>query len=376
MGDRKLSIAILGTRGIPASYGGFETFAEQLSVRLVERGHEVTVYCRSGRERGHLSQFRGVRLIHLPAIRTKSAETLSHTLLSSLHTLFRKYDIVYVCNSANAPICMLAKIRRRTVVLNVDGLEWRRAKWGDLAKRYYRWATRLAVGTSIEIVTDAATVQAYYRRKFQRETKVFGYGTDVFPRGYLCERLETLGLRPDDYFLYVSRLERENNAELVIRAYARVDTDVPLVIVGDAPYARDYVEHLRTIADERVRFLGYRFGDEYHALAANALAYVQATEVGGTHPALVEAMGHGNAVFAHDVPEHHEVLGEAGEYFGFHDEESLAALMSLADRDREWAQRLGVRAKERVMARYSWESITDAYERYFWGLVDRHPKRL
>jgi glycosyltransferase involved in cell wall biosynthesis len=223
----------------------------------------------------------------------------------------------------------------------------------------------------IEIVTDAETVQRYYRNVLNRETSVFSYGTELYPRGYLSERLQRLELVPDEYLLYVSRLERENNAELVIRAYSRVATDVPLVIVGDAPYAQDYVDHLHQIADRRVRFLGYRFGDDYHALQANALAYIQATEVGGTHPALVEAMGHGNAVFAHDVPEHHEVLSDAGKYFGYHDEESLAVLIATAARDRSWARRLGESASDRVGALYSWDAITDAYERYFRGLSAR-----
>lgn len=364
----RLSIAILGTRGIPAGYGGFETFAEQLSLRMAARGHDVTVYCR-GWPAGRPSTWKGVRLVHLPAIRNKYAETLTHTFWSALHAALRSYDIVYVCNSANSPVCYIPAVRRQRVVLNVDGLEWRRAKWGKTARRYYRWASRLAARMPIEVVTDADTIQEYYRRHYDRETRVFRYGTDRYERGYLESRLDALGLQRDRYLLYVSRLEPENNALLVVQAYGQVETDVPLVIVGDAPYAHDYVSQVRRAADERVRFLGFRFGDDYHALQANALAYVQATEVGGTHPALVEAMGHGNAILAHDVPEHHEVLADAGRYFERGSVASLARELRAVLDSEELVADLRAAAADRVTRRYDWERIVDDYETYFHELV-------
>jgi glycosyltransferase involved in cell wall biosynthesis len=275
-----MRIAILGTRGIPGSYGGFETFAEELSARLAERGHKVTVYCRTGNTPGRPRSYRGVELIHLPAVRTKFAETLSHTFLSALHAIFRRYDIVYVCNSANAPICFIPWARRQRTVLNVDGLEWERAKWGDVAKRYYRWAARLAARMPIEVVTDAQVIQTYYREQLSRATRCFLYGTELYERGWGAAQLSAMDLEPNRYILYVSRMEPENNALLVVQAYRQLETNVPLVMVGDAPYAQDYLKEVKAAADDRVRFLGYQFGGTYHALQANALLYVQATEVG------------------------------------------------------------------------------------------------
>ena len=367
--DGILKVAILGTRGVPGNYGGFETFAEELSARLVERGHEVTVYCRTGNSPDSPARHRGARLVHLPAVRLKAAETLSHTLLSALHAAFRSYDIVYVCNSANAPLCYIPHWRGQQTILNVDGLEWRREKWGDTAKRYYRWAARLASTMPIAVITDAKVIQRYYRERFGRETECFPYGTELYPRGHLAERLAALGLEPNRYILYVSRLERENNALMVVRAYRSVRTDLPLVIVGDAPYARDYVNEVKAAADPRVVFLGYRFGDDYHALQANAQLYIQATEVGGTHPALVEAMGHRNAVLAHDVPEHHEVLGDAGRYFGHRDIADLALRIQQLVDDGDAVEDLRRRAGERVAALYSWDAVTAAYESYFNRLL-------
>lgn len=366
-----LRIAILGTRGVPGNYGGFETFAEELGARLAARDHQVTVYCRLGNSARSLKRHRGMRLVHLPAIRHKASETLSHTLLSAIHAAASRYDIVYVCNSANAPICYIPWLRRQTTILNVDGLEWKRAKWGRLAKRYYRWAAALAARMPIEVVTDADVIQAYYRSAFSRETRCFSYGTELYGRGHRDDLVRTLGLEPGRYLLYVSRLERENNALLTVRGYGRVETDVPLVIVGDAPYARDYIDQVKSAADDRVRFLGYQFGDGYHALQANALAYIQATEVGGTHPALVEAMGHGNAVLAHDVPEHREVVGDAGLYFGYRDAGDLARVVSRVLEDPVLVTSLRQRAELRVRERYTWDAVTDQYERYFAELTDR-----
>jgi glycosyltransferase involved in cell wall biosynthesis len=368
---RPLSIAILGTRGVPGRYGGFETMAEELGARLAQRGHEITVYCRTENVADRPARYRGMRLVHLPAIRRKSAETLSHTFLSALHAATRRYDVVYVCNSANAPICFIPNLRGQKTILNVDGLEWRRAKWGRLAKAYLRWAARLAARMPVEIVTDADVIQQYYRTRLNRETRCFYYGTALVDRGFGVARLAPYGLQADRYLLYVSRLEPENNALLVVQAYRQLDTDIPLVIVGDAPYAKDYIQRVRAAADDRVRFLGYRFGDDYHALQANALVYVQATEVGGTHPALVEALGHGNAVVAHDVPEHREVLGEAGVYFGYRNPSDLARRLQLFIEDREtvaWYREL---AGERARTRYGWDVVTDQYETYFGELIDR-----
>jgi glycosyltransferase involved in cell wall biosynthesis len=364
-------VAILGTRGIPGNYGGFETFAEEFGARLAARGHAVTVYCRTGNAARRPRQHRGMDLVHLPAVRHKYAETLTHTFYSAVHALFRRFDIVYVCNSANAPICFIPWARGQQVVLNVDGLEWQRAKWGGIAKRYYRWAAGLAARMPIEVVTDADVIQRYYRDELNRDTRCFPYGTDLYGRGHHAERLDALELEADRYLLYVSRMERENNALLVVQAYAKVATDIPLVMVGDAPYAREYIDEVKMAADPRVRFLGYRFGDDYHALQANALAYVQATEVGGTHPALVEALGHRNAVLAHDVPEHREVVGDAGRYFGYRDVDDLAAHMRAVIDTPTEVERLRRLAEARVRERYTWDAVTDSYERFFEELLAR-----
>jgi glycosyltransferase involved in cell wall biosynthesis len=361
-------IAILGIRGVPANYGGFETFAEQLGSRLAARGHEVTVYGRDRYIARGLAAYRGMRIVRLPAPRSKYLETVVHSLFAAIHSIGRRYDVVYVCNSANVPAVILLRLQGRRVVLNVDGLEWQRAKWNPIGRAYYRLCAWASARLPVHLVTDARVIQAYYDRAYDRETAYFPYGTDLEPvpdDGTLAR----VGLEPGRYVLYVSRLEPENNAHVVIDAYAQVTSDLPLAIVGDAPYASEYIAGLHATRDPRVRFLGAIYGDGYRVLRSHATAYVQATEVGGTHPALVEAMGFGNAILANDVPEHRETLGEAGRYYRGAD--GLARELQAVLDDPDTARELGRQAHERAAAIYGWDAITDAYEAWFADLAGR-----
>jgi glycosyltransferase involved in cell wall biosynthesis len=361
-----MRIAFLGIRGVPANYGGFETFAEQLGVRLVARGHQVTVYGRNSSVPAGTTEFRGMRVVRLPAPRSKYFETVVHSLLAAADAVFRRYDIVYVCNSANVPAVLLLLLTRKRVVLNVDGLEWQRAKWSQIGRAYYRACAWTAARLPAHVVTDARVIQTYYERSYGRVTDYFPYGTEVGPAPD-DGLLEDLGLSAGGYVLFVSRLEPENNAHVVIAAYRSVRTDVPLAIVGDAPYASAYIASLRQTSDPRVRFLGGIYGHGYRVLQANALAYVQATEVGGTHPALVEAMGAGAAIVANDVPEHREVLADAGWYYS--GTRALASrLQDLLD-DPNAADDLRDRAKSRAEGTYSWSVVADAYENWFATIV-------
>lgn len=359
-------IAILGIRGVPANYGGFETFAEQLGSRLAARGHAVTVYGRDAYAVRDLHIHRGMRLVRLPAPRSKYLETVIHSLFAAIHAIGGRYDIVYVCNLANVPAVIVLRALGRRVVLNVDGLEWQRAKWNGVGKAYYRLCAWLAAKLPVKLVTDARVIQDHYLRAYGRATDYFPYGTDLDPVPD-DGTLERVGLEPGRYVLYVSRLEPENNAHVVVEAYASVQSELPLAIVGDAPYADEYIARLHATSDPRVRFLGAIYGMGYHVLRSHATAYVQATEVGGTHPALVEAMGFGNAIVANDVPEHRETLGDAGRYY--RGAEALASELQAVLDDPDLARELRRQAHERAASVYDWDAIADAYEAWLTGLV-------
>lgn len=355
-----MRVAILGTRGIPANYGGFETFAEELSVRLVSRGHSVTVFCRSHYVDRALSCHRGVRLVVLPTVRSKYFDTAYHAFISCLAAMRGDYDAVLVCNAANSFVCGLLAMARKPTVLNVDGIERLRRKWGWPGKCFYWMSEYLAVRVATCLVADAQVIHDYYQGKHSVNSYVIPYGFAA-PDEMDLSVLARLGLKPSRYFLYVSRLEPENNAHVVIQAHALADSEVPLLVVGDAPYAERYKIRLRKIAGPRVIFAGAIYGSDYHALQANALAYIQATEVGGTHPALVEAMGHGNLIMANDTPEHREVLVETGLYYQRNDPASLAALLRDAELNPGLKESLGRSARARAERYYNWEDVTERY---------------
>ena len=359
-----MRIAILGTRGIPASYGGFETFAEHLSTRLVGRGHDVTVYCRAQYISPRQLEFHGVRLKVLPTIRHKYFDTVIHTFLSAIHAVSQRYDAALICNCANAPFSPILRLAGTPVAINVDGLEHKRKKWGRLGRRYYRCAEYLSTLLPTEMVTDAQVIQDYYLARHNAPSTMITYGSEVERRPDR-ELVRKWRVEPNRYVLYVSRLEPENNAHLVIEAFKKVRTAYRLLIVGDAPYAEHYINSLKARArgDKRIIFTGFVFGQDYRALQQNAYCYVHATEVGGTHPALLEAMGYGNCVLTLATPENIEVVGEAG--VPYIDEFDLAEKLQRVLRDGSLVQAYRNRAQQRVQKHYDWETVVDQYEQLF-----------
>ena len=360
-----MRFAILGTRGIPARYGGFETFAEELSTRLVKRGHQVTVYCR---ERYSQDSYCGVKLQYLPTIHHKYFDTIAHTCLSTLHLLGSRYDALLYCNAANAVFTWMPRVSGMPVALNVDGLERHRKKWNSLAKTWYRLSEWLATWMPNAVVTDAQAIAQYYSETYHRNSVMIPYGADLGPVA-TDEVLQKLGLERKKYFLYVSRMEPENNGLLVRESFERVATDLKLALIGDAPYAADYIAQVRDTRDPRVVIPGTVYGQGYRELGSHCFAYIHATEVGGTHPALIEAMGRGALTLYLDTPENAEVAGGAGLPFT-HENLSQVIETVLASGEEERAS-WRARAIERVRSRYSWEAVTDAYEKLLKGLAGK-----
>jgi glycosyltransferase involved in cell wall biosynthesis len=359
-----MRIAIAGTRGIPARYGGFETFAEELSKRLVERGHQVRVYTRA---RHSSRTYCGVSLVYLPTIHHKYFDTIAHSLLSTLHLVLRRCDVALYCNAANAVFTWIPRAAGVPTALNVDGLERMRKKWNAVARAWYLVSERLSTFCPAATVSDAEHVAEYYFHRYGKQTSFIPYGAELgkVPSTAVLDRL---GLEPQKYFLYVSRLEPENNALMVREAFERLDTSKKLVLVGDAPYAQEYIRSVRDTQDARVVIPGAIYGDGYHELQSHCYAYIHATEVGGTHPALIEAMGRGALVLYLDTPENAEVAGGAGIAFrsGSDLTAKLEAVLAMSDAELDELRRAGI---ERVAERYSWDAVTEAYERLLTSLV-------
>jgi glycosyltransferase involved in cell wall biosynthesis len=252
----------------------------------------------------------------------------------------------------------------------VDGLDWKRDKWPPLAKKYIQLSERLATRFPNAFLTDSHVVQAYYRDRFGIEPPYIPYGSEVerVPAG---ETLERYGLEPQKYILFVGRLVPENCAHHLVEAFNGLDTDYKCVIVGDAPYAEEYIATLRASArgDPRIIFTGYVFGKGYRELGSNSAIFVETSGVGGTHPALVEAMAFGNCVVAHNTPENRETLGDAGvAYDGQVGGVSLRRVLTQLLSDPELMMRYRLCAQQRAQACYSWEAVTSAYEALFHRL--------
>lgn len=356
--SRRLRIALLGTRGIPANYGGFETCAEELSTRLAGLGHDVSVYCRTPHIDYPADTYNGVRLIKLPTIRTKYTDTIVHSMLSSLHAVVRRYDVVFVFGVGNSPACAVLRAGRLPVMLNVDGLDWQREKWPAIAKFCLRVAEQLAVRVAHRTITDSPNVQAYYREQRGAVLDYIPYGADpqpLSPNGTLSAH----GLEPGGYFLYVGRLEPENRVHDLVAASQAASVSRPTVVVGDAPYAPEYIAALRHQGGDRVRFTGAIYGPGYWELNQHAYTYVFPVTSSGTHPALIEAMACGNCVLVRDTPDNRNVGGDAVRYFTSVPE--LTELMRWAESAPAEVKRLGALAADRARALYDWDRVTADY---------------
>jgi glycosyltransferase involved in cell wall biosynthesis len=364
----RLRIALAGSRGIPHTYSGYETFFGELAPRLVEHGHEVIVYCRSELFQEKPPTYRGVRLIYLPSIESKNLSTITHTLISLLDASFRRVDVVFVANVANAALCVLPRISGSKVALNVDGVEWKRSKWSRIGQKYFYWNAQLAGKICPSgIVTDAVEMQRIYREELDTPSVCIAYGANI-ERSSNPDVIRKYGLEPRGYYLIASRLVPENNADLILKGFEQSSSDRLLAIAGGANYRSAFVDALKKTRDPRVRFLGH-VGDNEHVkeLHCNCYGYIHGHSVGGTNPALLKALGYGNLIFALDTPFNQEVLEDYG--LLFRDPADLAAKLQRAEENPEQAEKYRARAPRRIEEKYTWEHVTDQYEDLFLRLA-------
>ncbi|MFD1936961.1 MULTISPECIES: DUF1972 domain-containing protein [Nonomuraea] len=352
---------MIGTRGVPARYGGFETAIEEIGARLVAAGHDVRVYCRGAESR--LPEHKGMRLVHLPAVRHKTLETLSHTALSVAHLLRSPTDVALVFNAANAPLLPLIRMARIPVATHVDGLEWKRAKWNGTGQRYYLMAERLAVRWSRELIADADAIQDYYQKRYHAPSVMIPYGAPI-QEGCDQELLSEAGYKAGGFHLVVARFEPENHVDLIVEGYLRSRATLPLIVVGSAPYAEEYSRRIATLAagDERVKLVGGVWDqDLLDAMYAGCASYLHGHSVGGTNPSLLRAMGAGAPVVAFDVVFNHEVLGGSGAFFA--DAGQVADAIEAVEAAPEAARDRGDRGRERARKHYTWDDVAARYER-------------
>jgi glycosyltransferase involved in cell wall biosynthesis len=357
-----MTVAIIGSRGYPYVYSGYETFVKELSERLVKKGVHVKVYCHKNLFSTYPKEVNGIELVYIPTIETKSLSQLIHSFFSMLHACWGKTDVILAVNAANGPWGLIARIAGKPTCINVDGLEWLRPKWKGLGSKYFRFSARLATKWYDRIITDAEEMRNVYLREFKKDSTVIAYGANI--RYAQNPSLVTdLGLVPQDYYLIVGRLIPDNNADAILEGYLAANSTKKLVIVGDVAYRDQYAQSIKSKASGNIIFLGYITNSEILAeLYHQCFAYLHGHEFGGTNPTMLKAMAYGCAILALDTPFNREMLSD-GRFGLFFEKkpDSIASLMQQIENRESLVKDMRNNARNGLTDKYNWDHITDAY---------------
>ena len=368
--DKQLHVAILGSRGYPYVYSGYETLVRHLAEGLVQNGVTVTVYCHKNLFEERPKEVNGVNLVYQPTIEKKSLSQLTHTALSMWHACRSEANVIFVVNSANGPFGLLARLFGKPTAINVDGLEWLRPKWKGLGALYFKWSSKIATRLYDQIITDAEEMRKVYLELFKKDSTVIAYGAEIKDSSK-PELIEQWDLEREAYYLIVGRLIPDNNADLIVDGFVASKSKRKLVVVGDVPYKDDYADRIKATQDERLVFTGYVKDQEALAeLYHNAYGYFHGHEYGGTNPTMIKAMAYGSAILALDTVFNREMLqnGEFGKFFK-KDIGSVTSLIDLMDAKMEEMAKMKKASVYGVSAKYSWPHIVEQYQQVFKGLL-------
>ncbi len=360
--NKPLHVAIIGSRGYPYVYSGYETMVKEIGERLVKKGVKVTVYCHKPLFEITPEQVNGINLVYIPGLETKTLSQLTNSLLSMIHACFSKADVLLVVNTANGPFGLISKIFRKPTAINVDGMEWLRPKWKGMGARYFLFASRLATKLYDQIITDCEEMQKTYWELFKSPSTMIAYGANP-AKGADSNKILKWHLKERGYFLIVGRLIPDNNADLIIEGFVKSSSKRKLVIVGDVPYRDQYAERLKTMADERLIFTGYvKDQQELAALYHNCYAYLHGHEYGGTNPAMLKALGFNCAILALDTRFNKEMLqnGKFGKFFQ-KKVDAIAEIINHSEGAPEEMEQLRETAANGLTKKYNWDDVTDQY---------------
>ena len=361
-----MKIAIIGSRGYPYVYSGYETFIKELVERLVNRDYEITVYCHKNLFQTFPKQVNKINLVYISTIEKKSLSQFVHSIQSITHACFKDFDIILVVNSANGPFGLIARLFGKKTAINVDGLEWLRPKWRGLGAKYFYWASRMATKLYDVIITDSDEMQKVYKREFGAKSTVIAYGANIreSENPHLIRQWD---LEPNGYYLIVGRLVPDNNADIIVREFVASNSSKKLVIVGDVPYSDAYASAIKSIQDPRLVFTGYVNDQNVLAeLYHNSFAYFHGHEFGGTNPTMLKALAYGCGICALDTVFNREMLhnDEYGLFFS-KTENSLVTLIHRIEAEPDTLLGYKQKSRNRITKNYTWEKITNQYDELF-----------
>ena len=357
-----MRVAIIGSRGYPYVYSGYETFVSEVAPRLSKQNVEVHVYCHKPLFKDKPKEVNGIKLHYIPTIKSKSFSQWSNSFLSTIHALFGKYDVILYVNSANGIFGIITKLFRKKTAINVDGLEWLRPKWQGLGAKVFYFSSNMATRWMDRIITDADAMRDVYLKEFNTDSAVIAYGANIRYSKDLSLINRWL-LQPNEYYLIVGRLIPDNNALLILKEFAQSASKKKLVIVGDVPYQDEYADNIKKIKDERIIFTGYvNDQNELAELYHHCFAYFHGHEFGGTNPTLLKALAYGCAIMAIDTVFSREVL-ENGEYGMFFKKEpdDLKNLINTIEIGSDRLSEFRQKSRQRITENYTWDKITSQY---------------
>lgn len=360
-----MRIAMIGQKGIPATYGGIERHVEEIATRLVQRGHEVTVFSRFHYTRHH-GPHRGVENKRLPSVQTKHLDAISHVAFSTLYSLFAKYDIVHFHALGPSLFSAIPRIVGSKTVVTVHGLDWQRGKWGKFATWFLRACERPAVAFPNETIVVSQTLGEYFKERFGEETNVIPNGTTpgtIRPPN----RIKRWGLDRDRYILWVGRLVPEKGCHYLIEAFRKINTDAKLVMAGGSSFSDTYVQSLERLrgGDERIKMVGYVYGDVLEELWSNAYLVVQPSILEGLSIALIEALSFGRCVVASDIPENIEVVEDSAITFKSRDVQDLQSKLQMCLDHPEMVAATASQCRTLAEEKYSWPRLVEATEKVY-----------
>ena len=357
-----MKIAIIGSRGYPYVYSGYETFVKELAERLVLRGVDVHVYCHKNLFNSYPPLIKGINLHYIPTIEKKSFSQLVHSTLCMLHTIGKGYDAILVVNAANGPLGIIPKIFGTKTLINVDGMEWLRPKWKGLGAKYFYFAARMATQLYDLIITDADAMRAVYLKEFNKDSKVIAYGAPDISRQSF-ELNAAWGLESDGYYLIVGRLIPDNNADLIIEGFLQANSEKKLVVVGDVPYTDEWASKLKSISHPDLIFLGYvTKAEELMALYQHCFVYLHGHEFGGTNPTMLKAMACQCAILALNTSFNQEML-QNGTFGLFFDKLSASVVEKMRYLEDQPAKvhEMKTTVSRALTEKYNWDAITESY---------------
>ena len=357
-----MTIAIIGSRGYPYIYSGYETFVKELSERLAGQNIEVTVYCHKNLFQELPPKVNGINLVYIKTIEKKSLSQFIHSFQSILHACFSDFDIILVVNSANGPFGLFTKLFRKRTAINVDGLEWLRPKWKGLGAKYFYFASKLSTKLYDEIVNDSFAMADFYKKEFNANSTIIAYGANIrYSKD--ASLIKKWDIDPNEYYLVVGRLIPDNNADIIIKEFSNSNSNKKLVIVGDVPYQDNYATRIKSVNDSRLIFTGYISNqDELAELYHGCFSYFHGHEFGGTNPTMLTAMAYGCAIIALDTPFTKEMCdNEKHALYFSKQKDSLRNLINEIEQNYDIILKMRKTSRERIVENYTWEKITQQY---------------